>query len=128
MTKGLRAAAHRFVLDRPASIEGHVTIRMAAVRDFLDDFEDGKREGRYRTAALPYLRFRDGAYDIALSSHFLFLYSDHFDTEQHVANISEMLRVAAEASGRVPWHSRSEQAGAPDSCSRRSNTCRTCTS
>ena len=97
MTEGLRAAAHRFVLDRPASIEGHVTIRMAAVRDFLDDFEDGKREGRYRTAALPYLPFRDGAYDIALSSHFLFLYSDHFDTERHVANIAEMLRVATEA-------------------------------
>ena len=97
MINGLRAAAHRFVLDGPASIEGHVTIRMAAVRDFLDDFEDGKREGRYRTAALPYLPFRDGAYDIALSSHFLFLYSDHFDTEQHVANIAEMLRVATEA-------------------------------
>jgi len=97
MIEGLRAAAHRFVLDRPGSIERHETIRMAAVYDFLDDFEDGKREGRYRTAALPYLPFRDGTYHIALSSHFLFLYSDHLDTEQHVANISEMLRVAAEA-------------------------------
>ena len=70
---------------------------MAAVGDFLEDFEAGKRDGRYQTAALPDLPFGDDTFDIALSSHFLFLYSDHFDTGQHVANISEMLRVAAEA-------------------------------
>ena len=97
MIEGLRAAIHRFVFDWHGSIERHEAIRMTAVRDFLDDFEKGKRSGRYRTATLPDLPFSDGAFDIALSSHFLFLYSDHFDTEQHAANIAEMLRVAAEA-------------------------------
>jgi len=96
MIAGLRAALHRFDFTWHESIERHEAIRMAAVGDFLADFETGKRAGRYRSAALPELPFGDAAFDLALSSHFLFLYSDHFDTGQHVANIAEMLRAAAE--------------------------------
>lgn len=97
MIDGLRAAEHRFVFTWHGSIAQHEAIRMAALRGFLDDFEEGKQAGRYRTAALPDLPFDDGAFDIALSSHFLFLYSDHFDAAAHVANIAEMMRVADEA-------------------------------
>ena len=35
-------------------------------------------------------------FDLALSSHFLFLYSEHLDYEFHLESILEMLRVARE--------------------------------
>src|SRR5262249_54445928 len=57
----------------------------------------GKSEGRYREAALPLLPFADREFDLALSSHFLFLYSAQFSLEFHVASITEMCRVAGEA-------------------------------
>ena len=49
--------------------------RMAAMRRFLVDYPKGKAEGRYLEASLPDLPFDDGAFDLALSSHLLFLYS-----------------------------------------------------
>lgn len=70
--------------------------RMAALRGFLADFEAGRRSGRYVDAALPVLPFADDAFDLALSSHFLFLYSAQFDLGFHVAALREMLRVAGE--------------------------------
>lgn len=97
MIAGLRAALHRFVFDWHGSIERHEAIRMAAVENFLGDFDSGKREGRYRSAALPDLPFGDRTFDVALSSHFLFLYSGHYDADAHVVNIAEMMRIAAEA-------------------------------
>ncbi len=97
MIDGLRAALHRFVFTWHGTIERHEAIRMGALRRFLEDFEIGKREKRYLTSALPDLPFDDRAFDIALSSHFLFLYSGHFDAARHVACITEMMRVADEA-------------------------------
>jgi ubiquinone/menaquinone biosynthesis C-methylase UbiE len=97
MLAGLRAALHRFTFTWHGSIERHDQIRMAAVRRFLDDFEAGKQAGRYRVAALPQLPFADRKFDLALCSHFLFLYSEHLNVEQHMAHIEEMMRVAAEA-------------------------------
>ena len=35
-------------------------------------------------------------FDLALSSHFLFLYSQQFDLAFHISNLQEMLRVASE--------------------------------
>jgi len=69
--------------------------RLAAMRRFLLDFEEGKTEGRYVAASLPSLPFGDGQCDIALCSHFLFLYSDQLGLEFHRASIEELLRVAA---------------------------------
>ncbi len=97
MQAGLCAALHRFVFTWHGSIKQHDQVRMAAVRRFLDDFEAGKRAGRYRTAALPDLPFTDDAFDLVLCSHFLFLYSDHLDTDHHVACIEEMMRIGTEA-------------------------------
>ena len=45
---------------------------------------------------MPDLPFDDGAFDLALSSHLLFLYSEQFDLGFHVRALEEMLRVAAE--------------------------------
>jgi hypothetical protein len=47
--------------------------------------------------ALPSLPFPDNAFDLALSSHFLFLYSEQLSADFHLAAVREMLRVAVEA-------------------------------
>jgi len=43
---------------------------------------------------LPDLPFRDGAFDLVLSSHLLFMYADRLDEEFHVHALREMVRVA----------------------------------
>ena len=71
-------------------------IRMKAMQRFLSDYEKGLAEKRYHCAALPQLAFKDKAFDLALCSHFLFLYSDHLNFEQHLQSIKELCRVATE--------------------------------
>ena len=85
-----------FVWTHVRSLDDLGRRRMAALRAFLADFESGRRSGRYVEAALPVLPFADDAFDLAVSSHFLFLYSVQFDLEFHVAALREMLRVAGE--------------------------------
>lgn len=72
-------------------------LRMKAMDAFLEDFESGLLAGRYRAMMFPKLFFEDGAFDLALCSHFLFLYSDHLSAEFHLDSILEMLRLAPEA-------------------------------
>ena len=70
--------------------------RIKALENFLQDYQQGKQEGRYLTQELPHLDFAEQVYDLVLCSHFLFLYSDHCDRHFHVAAIQEMLRVSQE--------------------------------
>jgi hypothetical protein len=70
--------------------------RLAATRQFLADFDKGKREGRYIAASLPALPFVDGQFSLALVSHLLFLYSEQLDLDFHIAACEELLRVAGE--------------------------------
>ncbi len=86
-----------FVWTHVPSIPALGRRRMGAMRRFLADFPLGKREGRYVDASLPDLPFDDNAFDLALSSHFLFLYSEQFDCAFHLRALQEMLRVAGEA-------------------------------
>jgi len=86
----------KFRWDVIKSIEELGQIRMEAMTIFLDSYEQGKKEGKYIPASLPVLPFRDGEFDIALSSHFLFLYTDNLSYDFHVGSIREMLRVAQE--------------------------------
>jgi len=86
-----------FLWERIASVEELGRIRMAAMELFLNDFSAGLLQGRYVPGSLPNLPFRGGAFDIALSSHFLFLYCDHLNVDFHLSSIEEMCRVAGEA-------------------------------
>ena len=52
--------------------------------------------GDHMEASLPELPFVDDAFDLAPSSHLLFLYSDQLDLGFHIRALEEMLRVAAE--------------------------------
>jgi len=70
--------------------------RHLAMREFLDDYETGLAKGRYVAAELPTLPLADKSFDLALSSHFLFLYSDQLNGDFHIRCIGEMLRVASE--------------------------------
>jgi ubiquinone/menaquinone biosynthesis C-methylase UbiE len=69
---------------------------MRAMETFLDDYELGKRNGRYIDAGLPALPFADNSFDLALCSHFLFLYSDQLSKQFHLQSIHEMCRIARE--------------------------------
>lgn len=70
--------------------------RVNALETFAADFERGRLEGRYVAGELPRLPFDEARFNLALCSHFLFLYSDHYDYEFHRAAVYEMLRVATE--------------------------------
>lgn len=91
-----RANAHEFVWSHFRSMEELIDVRMRAMHEFLEDYPEGVAAGRYVAASLPALPFRDDAFDLALCSHFLFLYSHQHDADFHVASLLELLRVAAE--------------------------------
>ncbi|MEZ4865458.1 MAG: hypothetical protein R3C14_29380 [Caldilineaceae bacterium] len=77
----------------PAALGRH---RLATMQRFLADYAAGHRAGRYRVEALPALSFADDTFDLALCSHFLFLYSEQLDYAFHRAGILELCRVARE--------------------------------
>jgi hypothetical protein len=92
-----RENQHKFVWTRIKTPEELGKVRLAAMKKFLADFDSGKRDGRYVTAELPDIPFASNAYDLAVCSHFLFLYSDILSFEFHQRAIEEMCRVAREA-------------------------------
>jgi hypothetical protein len=91
-----RAHQDKFIWNEIASLDELGRIRMASMRRFLDSYEAGEVAKKYIPGELPVLPFADGAFDLALSSHFLFLYTDNLTFDFHVAAIREMLRVAQE--------------------------------
>ena len=95
-----RKNAAAFVWNTIASVEDLGIIRKAAMARFLEDYDPGSLEGsserRYVAAALPDLPFLDAAFDLALCSHFLFLYSDHLGADFHTDAVRELCRVARE--------------------------------
>lgn len=88
--------AHQFVWDVIRSVEELGRLRMQAMQAFLDDFAAGKSAGRYVDAELPSLPFPDQSFDVALCSHFLFLYTEHLPESFHSDAVRELCRVARE--------------------------------
>lgn len=78
------------------SIEQLGKVRMNSMELFLSDYEKGSNEGRYLYASLPELPFDDNEFDLALCSHFLFLYSEQVNRDLHVCGMQELCRVAKE--------------------------------
>lgn len=71
-------------------------IRMGAMNNFIDDFEEGRREKRYIPHELPNkTNFSDKHFDIGLSSHFLLLYTQ-LGLDFHIKSIDEILRICKE--------------------------------
>lgn len=93
---GVRATWDKFVWQDMQSPEQLGQIRMAAMRQFLEDFPLGIQQGRYVIDELPILSFNTSQFDLALCSHFLFTYSEQLGADFHLASILEMCRVAKE--------------------------------
>jgi len=93
----MRPNMNSFVWTHFKSLDDVRDARLNAMRQFIADLEQGKSEGRYIDASLPELPFDEGSFDLALCSNFLFLYSDHFSTDFHIAAVQAMCRVANEA-------------------------------
>ena len=96
ISEQLRLNSDDFVWKNIKDVDELVSLRLHAMEEFLEDYEVGKKQGRYQHRELPKLNFKDNAFDLAWSSHFLFLYSEHFNEEFHKQAIAEMLRVAKE--------------------------------
>jgi hypothetical protein len=91
-----RKNAHEFMWATIHSVEELGRIRMFAMQEFLSDYEEGLEEGRYMPESLPSLSFFDKQFQLALCSHFLFLYSEHLNLNFHINSVYEMCRVAYE--------------------------------
>ena len=96
VSEQLRKNRTDFVWKNITNVEALIGLRLEAMDSFLQDYTDGKQQGRYQHQELPKLNFKDNEFDLAWSSHFLFLYSEYFDEEFHKQAIAEMLRVAKE--------------------------------
>jgi hypothetical protein len=86
----------KFVWTKIKNIEELGEIRMSAMKLFLSDFEKGIKEQRYIYAELPSLPFKNKQFDLILSSHFLFMYTQNLSLEFHIRSIEEILRVSNE--------------------------------
>ena len=70
--------------------------RTTAIEVFMDDFETGKKEGRYIDYELPFrIPYPDDTFDLGLSSHFLLLYTRP-GFNFHFQALEEMLRTCRE--------------------------------
>jgi hypothetical protein len=91
-----RRNAHEFVWDSIRSIDELGRVRMSAMQTFLNDYSSPVARVRYVASELPALPFVDASFDLALCSHFLFLYSGQLNETFHRSAILEMCRVARE--------------------------------
>ncbi len=91
-----RANRNEFVWTQFASVEELGQYRLAAMERFLADYSVGRACGRYLAAELPMLPFEDGAFELALCSHFLFLYSEQLGEQFHLDSVIDLCRVANE--------------------------------
>ena len=84
-------------------LHAYAVSKLRALVRFARHFEQGRSRGLYVAAKLPQLPFADGHFDLALSAHLLFTYSDPasggllpdspFTLEWHLAAVRELLRV-----------------------------------
>jgi hypothetical protein len=92
-----RSNAAEFVWDETIpDVQTLGQLRMRAMQRFLADYDQGKTAGRYVEGRLPTLPFGDGAFDLSLCSHFLFLYSAHLSQDFHVRSLRELCRISRE--------------------------------
>ena len=85
-----------YVWKNISSVEELGKVRMEAMMAFLKDYKKHQKSGRYIDASLPTLPFNFDEFDLALCSHYLFLYSDHVNLDQHIQSMKELCRIAKE--------------------------------
>jgi hypothetical protein len=86
---------HLYKWDFYPSIEVLERYRKEALERFSLDYPSGVLENRYIKGTLPCLPFPDKSFDLVLSGHFLFTYSDQLDISFHMNSILELVRVSS---------------------------------
>ncbi len=84
--------AHLFVWDFYRDAAGLRTSRTNALRGFAAHYP----QSRYVNAKLPTLPFAERAFDLVLSGHLLFTYSDRLDYDFHLRALRELYRVTTD--------------------------------
>ena len=79
-------------LFAPAATRAYVRASQAAAERFHFDFAHNRR--CYVATALPDLPFADSSFQLALTSHLLFVYDAHFSFADHLAALTELVRVS----------------------------------
>ena len=92
----VRRNAAEFIWTHFSSVDELISARRAAMQRFIEDFPAGREAGRYVPGSLPALPFRFGRFQLALCSHFLFLYSEQLDFEFHLRSLLALCSVASE--------------------------------
>lgn len=90
--KQLKENKNDYIWKNFSSVEDVVETRISAMKYFLKDYDENRK--KYIWNELPNLEFQDNSFDLVLSSHFLFLYSKHFNLQFHKDSILEMCRVS----------------------------------
>lgn len=91
-----RQNCDNYVWTKIKSPEELESLRMSAMKRFLEDYDKGRAESRYVYHELPdRLPFEENYFDIGLSSHFLLMYTT-LGYDFHIAAMTEMLRACRE--------------------------------
>lgn len=89
----VKEVSHLYTWKYYKNMADVVRHRKKALELFTGDFPKGYQDGRYVSCVLPKIPFPDGAFNLVLSGHFLFLYGDRLDLEFHKACLRELVRV-----------------------------------
>ncbi|MEO6079461.1 MAG: methyltransferase domain-containing protein [Steroidobacteraceae bacterium] len=92
----LRSHSKDFVWTHFADVDAVIATRLAAMEQFIADYDPGIAQGRYVTGDVLDLPFHDNCYDLALCSHLLFLYSERHNLAFQLKALRELTRVAEE--------------------------------
>lgn len=88
----IRAHSEQYDWTFFADPDEHLHLRRGAAEEFAADIT--RNPHRYVAGRLPALPFPDASFDLVLSSHLLFSYSDRLDAAFHLDAITELMRVA----------------------------------
>ncbi len=92
----MRKTKDNYIWETLSGVEELGAVKRKAMENFLADFPQGKLDGRYVNAMLPKLPIANKQFDLALCSHYLFLYSEQVSLSDHVLSMLELCRVADE--------------------------------
>lgn len=96
MQKKLEQNKEKFIWSNKTTLNELIKTRQQGIKKFLSDFEKGQKEKRYVGDKMKWLPFANRTFQLALCSHFLFGYRDHFDLNDHITVIRELSRIADE--------------------------------
>jgi hypothetical protein len=95
MIEQMTANQDAFLWTHFSSVAEVTNARLRSMQTFLEDYP-GPGGQRYVDGSAPHLPFADQQFELALSSHFLFLYSEQRSLDFHVDAMLDLCRVATE--------------------------------